>query len=817
MIRPTSWVALAALFCVSVPASGLGPHECALLVNGNSGDSMALANFYAALRRIPPANIIHLDLPERALEAGASFTVEEFRDLIYEPAMNTIRARQLQGHVLTWIYSVDFPSIISTVPPMSLTGLTFTHGIPPPGDAIRQGTWLSPLFQGPDRADGPTAPSSTFENFSMRHQTNMPLPSMLLGWSGSRGMTLEEIKSQLEISAAADGTQPEAGVYFEVNDNVRSTTRGWQFEPAHRTLAGSTLEVVAGSSAPVADSLMGVMAGRASLQARDYGTLKAGAYADHLTSFGALFHDPDQTKLTEWLRNGAAGSAGTVVEPGSLEVPVSLWAKFPAARFFEHYVSGCTMIESLFQSTRSPLQILFVGDPLCQPWARPPMLALINMADNPDAPIRGRAEFISSSLGPPGDSTSLNLFLLNGRPVVQSGQSNRLILDSLRIHDGYHEIRAVSYVGNPVRQQGLALSSFITRNKAQGAQLGGYTSGQSADLSKPLEFTISADGKPMDAAVLAQERILARAPYEDGMTLSIDPLQVGAGPVSFQAAVVYAGGMAVRSPPLSLVLTRSSPPPLVHPPVASTNREGKVSLSARAEGIAGEQVTRMWLFNLLATGNGEASTIPDTLQGAVQPSGNGILVASTGRVVISTFSIDQPNRMLEIRGQFRFMEGTSVSAGHQSGIVFNYLDQDNYMAWGADGTLSAWKLIRVQDGREQVLLTRGKPLKPGKDYTLSVRSLDSMTMGLVVDDEVLAKASCSFGPGRVGMLAGTSPVLFESLMVSPPSAAQVLFSEQGDDLALPPDYEKSLKAIWRAAQNRPGTTVMVPAVNPAAP
>ena len=209
MTRIFSVAAFAAFFLFANSLTlALGPHECALLVNRNSPDSMALANFYADLRKIPLQNIIYLDIPAKALAPAATITPDEFRRHIYEPAMNILASRNLPGHVLVWLYSLDFPSTVATDPPMSLTGMTFVRGQPPSGEEIMSGKWPSRLFRGPDRPDGPAAPSLSLEQFTLQLTTNMPLPSMMLGWSGSRGMTLDEIKEHLRIAASRRSGTP---------------------------------------------------------------------------------------------------------------------------------------------------------------------------------------------------------------------------------------------------------------------------------------------------------------------------------------------------------------------------------------------------------------------------------------------------------------------------------------------------------------------------------------------------------------------------------------------------------------------------------
>ena len=100
-----------------------------------------------------------------------------------------------------------------------------------------------------------------------------------------------------------------------------------------------------------------------------------GAICENLTSYGGMILDEPQTKLAEFLRNDAAGSSGTVIEPFAIQ------AKFPHPLIHAHYASGCSLAEAYYQSVEGPFQLLIVGDALCQPWATPPVLQVKGIAE----------------------------------------------------------------------------------------------------------------------------------------------------------------------------------------------------------------------------------------------------------------------------------------------------------------------------------------------------------------------------------------------------------------------------------------------------
>lgn len=368
--------AVAALAAAAASAFALGPHETALLVNGESSASVLLGETWARLRGVPDACVVRVSVPRG--EDG-TFPVEvscrDFLERIWTPATNALEAAGVAPQVLAWVYSCDFPVRVGMptngVAPrvgaaVSLAGATFLRGRVPTGAEI-SGDYASPLFAGPGPGpSGEARSAQSLDRLRNRLLQDVPLPSAMLAWTGVRGMTLSESRATLRRAAAADGTSPTGVVLFAKNDNVRWNTRAWSVESAAgrlRALEGTDAAVSTNSPAAFSGGpLAGIFAGATSVPAPPDGFVP-GAYADHMTSYAAAFDRPTQMKATEWLKRGAAFTSGTVTEP------LSIWRKFPTAMLFAHQLDGCTALEALFLATACPLQLQPLGDPLCAPWA----------------------------------------------------------------------------------------------------------------------------------------------------------------------------------------------------------------------------------------------------------------------------------------------------------------------------------------------------------------------------------------------------------------------------------------------------------------
>lgn len=526
-----------------VQAKAQMPHRVAVLVNENSQNSKKAANVFAALHGVPGGNLIYLDLPDAIVSGRAECTPDEFRTLIYDPAQKIIEERGLADQVQAWVYSVDFPIRVLTSPndrqQMSLMGLTFTRGIVPSMEMIEKGQFLSPLFAGPGKEGGPKNPPRSFDIWQGGLKDKWPLPSMMLGYTGENGTDMDTVLSCIAngVRARRSGGSPRV-LLVKTEDEKRSGPREWQYADVKAELAlrgGSA--VIYTNQPPAQTNLMGVMTGAETVKPADFGTFAPGAMAEHLTSWSAEFQKP-QTKCTEWLKAGATVTAGMVTEP------YNAWVKFPHARCFVHYASGCTAMESFYQSILSPVQVLLLGDPLSQIAGLPVEIKAIGMSSeitsDLDAAFVAEARF-------PMQVRPLYSALCDGKQI-KSGEGNPLIeLPFDELGDGWHEVRIIAQALSPVTPGGFKDFPVLIKKKDRSLAITGLADGA------PHQVVVTAapggEEKPKEIYLLWNGRQLDRRPYVEGAELSFDERTIGEGPHRVQAVAVYEDGMEVRSAP----------------------------------------------------------------------------------------------------------------------------------------------------------------------------------------------------------------------------------------------------------------------------
>jgi hypothetical protein len=574
---------LAAAWSAAAQAGG-GPENLFLVVNASSPDSVAVANAYADLRGIPPINVLMLPWQE----STESVDIATFRSDLLDPVLQAIDGRRLAPQINCVVYSSDFPWRIDFAeelpaalkaqdlhkfPSGSLTGMTMLYA------AVRSGqgpVWLDPRSNRYWRPlDAAGVPEST-DGFRGWHRYgpqgevtedtgNRYLLSVMLGVTAGRGNSVPEIVRGLEASAAADGTKPPGTIYFVTNDDVRTKTRSPAFPPIVRALdaLGVKAEIVSGVLPTARRDVAGLMTGAADFDwPASQSTILPGAICENLTSYGGIFTaSVGQTPLSAFIRAGAAGSSGTVIEPYALQ------AKFPHAAIHVHYARGATLAEAFYQSVQSPYQLLVVGDPLCRPWAAIPkvdaVLAAAGTAIAADGPLSGRVEllpratvaaprFTGGEGGPLGTIDRFVLFV-DGVQLAECRPGERFPLDTAQLADGHHELRVVAIEGSTIQSQGRLIMPVRCANHGKTLAL----EAEPTRVKLTGTVRVSVAGAGLDGvAVYSMGRVLGRAAGGD-TTIEVPAELLGRGRVTLRATGRSGQGAvnSVNADPVTIEVT----------------------------------------------------------------------------------------------------------------------------------------------------------------------------------------------------------------------------------------------------------------------
>jgi uncharacterized protein (TIGR03790 family) len=459
--------------------AGGGPENVFLVVNPQRSDSLTIANHYISLRQIPSSNVFFLEW-DGAMDA---IPVGEFRERFLKPIFEEIGRRHLVEQIDHIVYSSGYPFAVdfaedfvggsheTTGTRAALTGMTYLYQQVMARDP-------SYVFTLTDQKNNYYQSSLTraFAN-SIGWQVNGQPSSVggrrymlatMLGYTNGRGNSVDEVIAYLRRAALADGSQPPGTIYLmKMEGEVRSSTRHGLFPQVAAALdqEGVKALMLDGALPSSRRDIMGVTFGRSDF---DWGkvncTILPGAICEHLTSFGGdLRSNVHQTPLSEHLRNGAAGSSGTVAEP------YALLPKFPHPWIHVHYARGATLAEAFYQSVASPYQLLVVGDPLCRPWANIPTVTVEGVQAGEQ--VRGTITLRPQAAA----AVPVNEFRLyvDGRLIERCTPGATLQLDTTKLGDGYHELRMVGVEHSEVASQGRVVLPILVDNHGGQIQVSG--------------------------------------------------------------------------------------------------------------------------------------------------------------------------------------------------------------------------------------------------------------------------------------------------------------------------------------------------------
>ncbi|TGD74852.1 TIGR03790 family protein [Mangrovimicrobium sediminis] len=321
---------------ILLPQQGIGAHNLVVVVNDRDPLSREMAEYYRLAHSIPAENMVYIEFePDRpAMSAGEFAVLKRVVESKIPP--------QTEAYLLAWAepYKVGCMSISSAF------AFGFNRRYCASGC---ENTALSRYALG--------ASLTPAEDFDMR-------PTMLLG-----AQSVDEARALIERGSAARGrfaaysTAPPAAYLVETPDRSRNVRRVYFSEAVHRF--GERLDIHTPRTEAVegADNILFYFTGARFVKGIASNRYLPGAVADHLTSTGGMLTDSRQMSAAQWLRAGATGSYGTVVEP------CNILSKFPnPTRMIEQYLAGRTLIEAYWKSVAMPGQGVFIGDPLAAPY-----------------------------------------------------------------------------------------------------------------------------------------------------------------------------------------------------------------------------------------------------------------------------------------------------------------------------------------------------------------------------------------------------------------------------------------------------------------
>ncbi|MEZ6093903.1 MAG: hypothetical protein R3C03_06645 [Pirellulaceae bacterium] len=366
----------------------------------------------------------------------------------------------------------------------------------------------------------------------------------MLGTTTNLGNTEQEILDYLMRSVNADHSFPKGTFYFCDTKDVRARTRKPNFQPAIKRLEmlGESCEVVT-TPLPKDGVVAGAVLGASKFQWQESRCeIVPGAIIENLTSFGARFEAAGQTKLSELLKFGVAGTSGTVCEPYAIQ------QKFPHPMIQVHYRRGCTLAEAFYQSVSGPFHLLVMGDALCRPWAPKAMVAVEGIT--PNQTVSGQVD-CSVSASEDGLNFSIVEVYLDGLMVKRQSLEQRVVFDSSKMSDGFHELRFVVIANDLIQNRYTTTIPITVDNEGESLRIS--SAGDSFDQSETIVFTIETKGVDVDT-LTANGRPIAKV-AGDSRIVSVDAALIGRGPISIQASgASKIGPGRVASRPLTITI-----------------------------------------------------------------------------------------------------------------------------------------------------------------------------------------------------------------------------------------------------------------------
>ncbi|MES9968436.1 MAG: TIGR03790 family protein [Candidatus Thiodiazotropha sp.] len=315
-----------------LPKYRLQPNELAVVVNDRDPLSVRIGEYYMQARGLPEGNLIHLSFDPHAKSIPAT-GFKSIRDELLQKTPASI-----QAYALTWRtpYRVGCMSITSAI--------TFGFDKSWCSSQLCATTRHSPYFN--------YSGADPLKDLSLR-------PSITVA-----AENFTAAKQLIDRGLLADSTLPQGTAYLLSTSDKQRNVRAIEFPHILKRMRGwIDTEILRRDSLRQRNDVLFYFTGRSRVAGLETLKFRPGAIADHLTSAGGQLSESQQMSAMEWLKAGASGSYGTVVEPCNHR------GKFPSPLLvMEHYASGSTLIEAYWKSVQQPGEGIFIGDPLAAPF-----------------------------------------------------------------------------------------------------------------------------------------------------------------------------------------------------------------------------------------------------------------------------------------------------------------------------------------------------------------------------------------------------------------------------------------------------------------
>ena len=523
---------------------GVSEHAI-LLVDPSSPDAMRAANEYIAARGLPETAVLYMTADAAGFRA--------FRDNNLVALFGEIEARGIGDRA---DYVIIAPpanyrmaattSISDSCSPVNNFGISSAYTMAFYADEVLAGGLSVTRSQPFHRQIGEPRAFDSEVAYAAGNPSTISLARQsfigaVLGWTGERGNTIDEVVDMIARSVDSDGASPggstETYYFMNTTDSARNVRQSQFAAVINDLTAKGTPAVQLDGEVPTGGvTAAGILTGVANppIDAGDFDFGPA-AFADHLTSFAGHFGTGSQTKMSRWIAKGAVGSSGTVEEP------CNYTGKFPHARLHYFYDQGATLGEAYLRSIGfMPFQVQFIGDPLARPFAYIPRVSIIGLGSS----ISGNVSFSAdATTSKPGASIDRYVLLANGVTVAEADASGRFQLDTSVLPDGANEIRVVAYDDTLLETRGSQTMMVTVDNRGRLPSVS--PSATTGDLASLLEFSLSAPGAE-EVRLVRAGAVLGAADGASG-SVSLYGINLGEGPSTVWAEASYADGTTARS------------------------------------------------------------------------------------------------------------------------------------------------------------------------------------------------------------------------------------------------------------------------------